>query len=66
MEIVAYLDNDDLNKPDTKEAKVYTVGDRDSPVTKVQLVKQYPTVFSDGVGLLEGEYRIAIDPKATN
>ena len=64
MEIVAYLDNDDLNKPDTKEAKVYTVGDRDSPVTKEQLVKQYPTVFSDGVGLLEGEYRIAIDPKA--
>ena len=36
----------------------------ESPVTKEQLVKKYPSVFTDGVGLLEGEYHIRLDPQA--
>ena len=27
-------------------------------------VKNSPSVFTDGVGLLEGEYRICLDPQA--
>ena len=64
MKIVAYLDNDQLNKPNTEDGNVYAVGDAESPVTKEQLVKKYPSVFADGVGLLEGEYHIRLDPQA--
>ena len=31
---------------------------------KEQLVKKYPSVFTNGVGLLEGEYHIRLDPQA--
>ena len=55
MNIVAYLDNDQLNKPNTGKAEVYTVEDEGTPVTKEQLVQKYPSVFSDEVGLLEGD-----------
>ena len=64
MKIVAYLDNDQLNKPNTEDANVYAVGDGESPVMKEQLVRKYPSVFADGVGLLEGEYHIRLDPQA--
>ena len=65
MRIVTYLDNDQLNKPSVKNAEVYTVGRETSfPITKEQLVKKYPCVFTEEVGLLEGEYRIHIDPQA--
>ena len=38
-------DNDCLNKPNTEDANVCAVGDRESPVMKEQLVKKYPSVF---------------------
>lgn len=62
MNIVPYLNNDHLNKPNAEDAKVYTVGDRESLVMKEQLVKKYQRVFTDGVSLLEGEYHIRFDP----
>ena len=65
MKIVTYLDNDQLNKPRIKNAEVYTVGDETSfPITKEQLVRRYPSVFAEEVGLLEGEYHIRLDPQA--
>ena len=65
MKIVTYLDNDQLNKPRIKNAEVYTVGDETSfPITKEQLVRRYPSVFAEEVGLLEGVYRIRLDPQA--
>ena len=65
MKIVAYLDNDQLNKPSTKNAEVYAVGDDESSqVTKEQLIQKYPSVFANEVGLLEGEYHIRLDPQA--
>ena len=65
MEIVAYLDNDQLNKPSTKGAEVYAVGDNKGvPISKEQFIQKYPSVFADEVGLLEGEYRIRLDPQA--
>ena len=60
MKIVAYLNNDQLNKPSTKDAEVYAVGDDESSqVTKEQLIQKYPSVFTNEVGLLED-----LDPQA--
>ena len=61
--IVSYLDNDAMNKPDTGEAHVYAVSSSKQPVTEDDLIRQYPQVFSDGVGCLEGEYHIRVDPQ---
>ena len=59
MKIIAYLDNDELNKPDTGSAPVYAL-DEPGPVSAEQLSK-YPRVFWPGVGLLEGKYCIILD-----
>ena len=66
MNIMAYLDNDQLNKPTVQNAEVYAVHDQNSSsLAKEQLIKKYPGVFSDGVGLLEGEYHIRLDSQVT-
>ena len=60
MKIIAYLDNDKLNKPDTGSSPVYAL-DEPGPVSAEQLLSKYPRVFGPGVGLLEGKYRIRLD-----
>ena len=62
--IVSYHDNDKLNKPDTRGAPIYSVGES-GPLSTQQLIQQNPTVFSDGVGLLEGQYHIRLDESTT-
>ena len=62
MEIVSYLDNDELYKPNVGGSTVYTLSE-DIPVSKEVLAKKYPKVFNMGVGKLEGEYHIRLDPK---
>ena len=64
MKIVSYLDNDELNKPEIGGAPVYSV-DESSPVSIQQLIEQYPTVFKEGVGRLEGQYHIRLDASVT-
>jgi hypothetical protein len=64
IKVVAYLDNDQLNKPNIGKAEVYTVEVDGNPMTKEQLTQIYPTVFADKVSLLEGEYHIRLDPQA--
>lgn len=61
LKIVAYLDNDKLNKPNTGDSSVYTL-DTTDPASAEQFIKKYPNVFSDEVGLLEGSYHIRLDP----
>ena len=61
MKIVTYLDNDALNKPETSGAPVYSI-EQTHPLSIEQLFKQYPKVFSEGVGRLEGQYHIKLDP----
>ena len=61
MKVVTYLDNDQLNRPFTGNSKVYMVSDRESPMTKEQLIAKYPNVFSEGVGELKGNYHIRLD-----
>ena len=53
LKIISYVDNDELNKPDTGSSPVYTL-DITTTLTKEQLIKQYPKVFGPGIGLLEG------------
>lgn len=43
---------------------MYTVGEGESPISKEQLIKKHPAVFTEGVGRLEGEYCIRLDPQA--
>ena len=64
MKIITYLDNDDMNRPDTKGAAVFAL--EITPYTsKEQLLKLHPIVFSQGVGMLEGHYHIRLSPDAT-
>ena len=65
MKIVTYLDNDNLNKPNTANAPVYAL-EAPGPMTKQQLAKKYPNVFGQGVGLLEGKYYIKLDSSVTS
>ena len=65
MNIVTYLDNDQLNKPNTGDLEVYALIEKDGPLMKEQLFKKYPQVFSDGVGCLDGEYHIRLNPQNT-
>ena len=62
MNIVSYLDNDAINlpAPATTKHTVYTVGTTPEPVETLK--KRYPTVFTDGVGCLEGKYHIRLNP----
>ena len=61
MKIVSYLYNDELYKPNVGDSTVYTLSE-DILVSKEVLAKYYPKVFNMGVGKLEGEYHIRLDP----
>jgi len=58
MKIVAYLDNDQLNQPNSKNAKVYAVGATNSSVTKENIIQKYTDVCAEEIGMLEGVYHI--------
>ena len=61
MRIASYLDNDQLNKPSTGDSSVYSLANTPT-LSSEQLRKKYHTAFSDGIGLLEGNYHIRLDP----
>ncbi len=65
MNVVKYLDNDSMNKPITDGAPVYALSTGKQPVTQAELIEQYPQVFKEGIGCLEGEHHIRIDPQHT-
>ena len=62
MNIVKYTDNDAINKPTTGNASVFSVENHlNGGMSKESLLKQFPEVFAEGLGLLDGEYHIKID-----
>ena len=61
MNIIQYTENDLLNKPDVNGAPIYSVETQGTPISKEELFAKFPSVFSEGVGKLDGEYRI-LDP----
>ena len=62
MNIIQYLDKDQLNRPQESYGEVY-IHDvpASSPISTDQLIKSFPCVFADGVGALAGEYHIVLD-----
>ena len=62
MNIVKYTDNDAINKPTTGNASVYSMDDNlNGGMSKERLLNQFPDVFAEEVGQLDGEYHIKID-----
>ena len=67
MKIIKYIDNDELNKPQSGNAPVYSLERATMekvthvPITREALIKKYPDVFGDGVGKLAGEHHITLD-----
>ena len=59
MKLIEYTDNDALHKPATRGAQVYAV--EGALISKAAITGKYGTVFGDGIGELEGEYRIRLD-----
>ena len=56
MNIIRYTDNDALNKPQTGSFPIYAVKvNGDKFLTREHLCNQFPEVFSEGVGKLEGK-----------
>ena len=71
MGIIRYLDNDELNQPPTAGARVYAI-ERDPaqvsqpcklgrPLEQSDLLREFPSLFSNQTGLLEGAYHITLD-----
>ena len=59
MKLIEYTDNDALHKPATRGGQVYAV--EGALISKAAIIDKYATVFGDGIGKLEGEYRIRFD-----
>ena len=59
--IIQYKDNDRIHRPSTGSASVFAVDAPRSPVTKEELMSNFPEVFGDGLGQLDGEYQIRLD-----
>ena len=49
MNIIKYVDNDEMNKPLTGSANVYAINEPKT-LTKDTLLKKFPDVFSEEVG----------------
>ena len=65
MNIIQYLDNDQLNRPQEFDGEFYTPDVPASfPVSADQLIKSFPRVFADGRGALVGEYHMVLDESA--
>ncbi|XP_032225763.1 uncharacterized protein LOC116608835 [Nematostella vectensis] len=60
LNIIQYMDNGAINKPIIGNSTVYAVHSS-AIVTIDNIVQQFPNVFADEVGLLDGEYHIKLD-----
>ena len=60
MGVITYSDSDQIRKPDTWDAPVFTVNDT-GPLSVEQLKTKHPKVFGSGIGHLEGKYSIVLD-----
>ena len=62
MNIIQYMDNDEIHKPEVGNAPVYTMTSASaSGLNRADLIRQFPRDFAEEVGQLEGEYRIKLD-----
>ena len=63
VNIITYLDNDSMSKPNTQNAGVYTL-ETDGYTSKEQLIAHHPRVFEEGVGMFKGDYSIYLSTEA--
>ena len=63
MKIITYLDNDSMNKPNTRNTAAFAL-DIAGYASKEQLIAHHPRVFEEGVGILKGEYHIRLSTDA--
>ena len=62
MKIIQYMDNDEIHKPKIGNAPVYAMTSASSSgLNKEDIIRQFPPVFAEKVGQLEGEYHIKLD-----
>ena len=61
MNVVAYLDNDNLNTPPAGNAHIYAVDSKHTTLTREGVIQKHALVFGDEVELLDGRYHIRID-----
>ena len=65
MNIIQYLDKDQLNRPQEFDGEAYTHNVlASSPVSADQLIKSFPRVFANGIGALAGEYHMVLNESA--
>ena len=66
MNIIQYLDNDQLNRRQEFDGEAYTHTHvlASSPVSPDQLIKSFPRVFANGIGALAGEYHMVLNESA--
>ena len=61
MNISQYMDNNEIHKPEVGNAPVYTMTSASSlGLNRADLIRQFPRVFAEEVGQLEGEYHIKL------
>lgn len=66
MHILSYIENDSINPPSPRTCQETVLAlsvPGTSVISKENLLTNYSTVFSEGVGKLEGEYHIRLDMK---
>ena len=67
MKVIKYTDNDELHKPNTGSAPVYSVDSTSeevsshTPLSKDDLLQRYRKAFRANIGKVEAKYRIRID-----
>ena len=62
MKLIQVLDSDDVSRPNTDWHSVFAMGQHIKSLTKNRLEEQFPTVFADGIGKLDSEHHICLDP----
>ena len=63
MKLVDVLDNDAM-RPTSIEDKAAVYTTESPPLSKEEIVMKFPEVFQEGIGLIEGEYNVKLDPAA--
>ena len=66
MHLIKVLDSDDVNRPVAGDRRVFAGTEAGQPLTKEQLVKNFPSVFADVIGKLDGKHHIRLDPSVNN
>ena len=63
MKLIQVLDSDYVSRTNTDGHSVFAMVQHIKPLTKNRLEEQFPTVFAGGIGKLDSEHYIRLDPR---